>query len=47
MSDTREQNLSSHARLHPPYHFVLLPLLVANLIITIVWAVKQPDFHSI
>lgn len=27
----KSQNLGNHARLHPPFHFVLIPLLLANL----------------
>jgi hypothetical protein len=30
----------------PPYHFVLIFILVANLIISIVYVVKHPCFYS-
>jgi hypothetical protein len=29
------QNLKNHARLHPPFHFVIIPLLLLNLIFSI------------
>jgi hypothetical protein len=44
---SEQQNLKSHGRTDPSFHFVLFPLLVANLIITIVWLVHKPDFLHI
>lgn len=41
MSSEPDQNYSSHRRLHPIFHFVTLPLLSINLIVTIVIAVRQ------
>jgi hypothetical protein len=36
MTQPKPQSFSNHTRLHPPYHFVTLTLLLANLIIGIV-----------
>ena len=46
MSKSQPQNLKNHGRLDPPYHFVLLFVLLANLIISIVHVVRHPGFHS-
>jgi hypothetical protein len=46
MSNTEPQSLKSHARLDPPYHFVLLLVLLANLVISIVYVVRHPCFYS-
>lgn len=44
MSKSEPQNLKNHGRLDPPYHFVLLLVLVANLIVSIVYVVRHPHF---
>jgi hypothetical protein len=41
MSKSEPQNLKSHGRLDPPYHFVLFFILVANLIVSIVHLVHH------
>jgi hypothetical protein len=46
MSETEKQSLKSHGRLDPLYHFVLLGILAANLIIAIVRLVRHLDFHN-
>jgi hypothetical protein len=46
MSESQSQSFKSHARFDPPYHFVLLFVLLANLIISIVYVVKHPCFYS-
>ena len=46
MSDTTSQSLKNHARLDPLYHFVLAAILIANLVIAIVHAVRHVGFHS-
>ena len=43
MSDTG-QNFSNHTRFDPPFHFLLVPVLLLNLIITIVFAVRHFTF---
>jgi len=35
------QTYASHGRFHPLFHFVLLPLLLINLIVSIVWLVHE------
>jgi hypothetical protein len=35
MSSSSEQNFKSHGRLDPPYHFVLLLVLLANLVFAV------------
>jgi hypothetical protein len=46
MSKSQPQSLKSHARFDPPYHFVLVIVFLANLIISIVYVVKHPGFYS-
>ena len=41
MSKSSEQNLKSHGRLDPPYHFVLGFILIANLIFAVVHMVRH------
>ena len=41
MSKSEPQNLKSHGRLDPPYHFVLFFILVANLVVSIVHLVHH------
>jgi hypothetical protein len=41
MSNSTEQNLKNHGRLDPPYHFVLLLVLVANLVFAVVQMVRN------
>jgi hypothetical protein len=44
MSNTKPQSFSNHARLDPPYHFVMSTALLVNLIIGIVVLVMS--FHT-
>lgn len=44
---TEPQNFANHSRRDPLFHFIVVPLLLANLIISIVWAVQRPNFHHI
>ena len=46
MSKSEPQNLKSHGRLDPPYHFVLFFVLVANLVVSIVYVERHPCFYS-
>ena len=39
------QNYKNHARFHPPFHFFLVPVLITNLIITIVVLVRRWPHH--
>ncbi len=38
------QNIKNHGRLDPVFHVILPPVLIANLIITIIWLLHKPDF---
>ena len=38
------QTYANHTRWHPPYHFFLVPVLLINLIWTIVVFVKNPEW---
>jgi hypothetical protein len=38
----RTQSYATHRRWFPLFHFVLQPLLAVNLVLTIVWATREP-----
>jgi hypothetical protein len=40
------QNYKNHSRAYPPYHYVLAPLLLFNLIWTVVRLVKYPSSET-
>jgi hypothetical protein len=44
MSNSAAQNLKNHRRMDPPFHYVLLPVLLANLVIAIVCLAQHPGF---
>ena len=46
MSNT-SQTYANHGRFHPIFHFVLAPILIINLIVSIVWLVRHPTFASV
>ena len=46
MPDT-PQTYANHGRFHPIFHFVLAPILLINLIVSIVWLVRHPTFASV
>ena len=46
MSKREPQNLKNHGRLDPAYHFVLVFVVLANLIVSIVVVVRHPCFYS-
>ena len=39
------QNFRNHKRFHPPFHFFLLPVMLTNLIVTIVLLVRSWPNH--
>jgi hypothetical protein len=43
MAEKIPQTLANHARLHPPFHFFLLPATLTLLVLVIVNAVRHPD----
>lgn len=42
-----EQNLSNHTRLDPLYHFVLLPIIVAILVMAVIRVVQSPSSFTV
>ena len=46
MADTAPQSAESHARYSPMFHFVAVPILVANLVVTLVAAVRAPGLDT-
>jgi Family of unknown function (DUF6526) len=44
MSETKLQNLKNHGRFDPPYHFFLAIVFLANLVVSIVFAVHHWSF---
>jgi len=42
----KPQTYANHGRVHPIFHFVVLPILLINLIVSIVWLVREPGFTS-
>jgi hypothetical protein len=42
-----EQNLSHHTRWDPPYHFVLLPLVLVILGMAVTMVIRNPDSQTI
>jgi hypothetical protein len=46
MSKSEPQNFKNHARFDPAFHFVLVIVFFANLVISIVYVVKHPGFYS-
>jgi hypothetical protein len=47
MSESNSQSLKNHARFDPPYHFFLAIVGLANVIISIVYAVHHLRFYSV
>lgn len=41
------QTLKNHARLVPPFHLFVLPVLAVNAVSTIIYAVRAPSYPSI
>lgn len=44
---SKQQDLKSHARFDPPYHFFLTIVVIANVVIAIVYAAHHPHFYPI
>jgi hypothetical protein len=46
MADTKPQSYANHARLDPPFHFFLGPLLIISVIVSIISLVRHPGLDS-
>ena len=42
----KPQNLANHARIHPVFHLVLVPIFFANIIIALIVIVRSPGFFK-
>jgi Family of unknown function (DUF6526) len=47
MAEKRPQTLANHARLDPPFHFVLLPIMLLSVLIAIRNAISNPTVIGI
>jgi uncharacterized protein DUF6526 len=47
MANATPQSFANHARLDPPFHFVLAPIGLAAIILSIILLVRQPGMGSI
>ncbi len=47
MAKTTPQSYANHTRFDPPFHFVLLPLALAAIVLSIISLVQRPGLHSI
>ena len=41
MSEPRAQSLANYKRRHPPFHFFVLPVLIINLLLSIIYLVRH------
>jgi Family of unknown function (DUF6526) len=46
MANATPQSYANHARLDPGFHFVLIPLIFAAVILSIISLVQHPGLHS-
>ena len=47
MANATPQSLANHARFDPPFHFVLLPMGLAVIVLSMILLVRQPGMGSI
>jgi len=47
MPNTATQTIKNHARIVPPYHLFVFPVLFVNAVYSIIEAVKRPSFPTI
>jgi len=47
MSQPKTQDLKHHASLDPIFHYFLIWISLASMVIAIVYAVQHPDFYSV
>ena len=46
MASQKAQSYSTHTRYHPIFHFVIIPILAATVIVGVVHAVRHPSFYN-
>ena len=46
MSEAKPQSYANHVRLHPPVHYFVFPVFLANIVVAIVHAVRHPGWLS-
>jgi hypothetical protein len=46
MSKSEAQSLKNHGRLDPPFHLILATVLIVNLVIVVVYAVKHLNVYT-
>jgi hypothetical protein len=46
MADSKPQSYTNHARMDPPFHYFLGPLLIIAIILSIISLVRHPGLHS-
>jgi Family of unknown function (DUF6526) len=46
MPEKMPQTLENHTKLHPPFHFFLLPVVAVNICVSVWNAIKNPGFDS-
>ena len=44
---SKTQDLKNHARFDPIFHYILAPILIANIVIAIVYLVHHLNFYSV
>jgi hypothetical protein len=47
MANATTQSFANHARLDPPFHYVLAPIALAAIVLSIILLVRQPGMGSI
>ena len=47
MANTTPQSYANHARLDPGFHFVIAPLAIVAIVLSIISLVRHPSLHSI
>jgi hypothetical protein len=47
MANTTPQSYANHARLDPGFHFVIAPLAIGAIVLSIISLVRYPGLHSI
>ena len=46
MAPARDQNYANHRRYFPLFHYVALPILLANVVVSVAHAIRQPSVFT-